>query len=250
LEALLQVQGVEYSYGSRQAVRAASLEVRRGEVLGLLGPNGAGKTTLISCIAGLLGAYGGSMTFAGAPFRPAADGGQRAMLGLVPQELALYEDLTARENLAFFADLQGVDAAKAPAAVDAALALAGLQDRQHDRVKTFSGGMKRRLNLAIGDLHGPQLLLLDEPTVGVDPQSRNHIFESLGGLQQQGRTMLYTTHYMEEAQRLCDRVAVMHEGAVIAIGTSEELAERAGAPGADLETVFLKLTGTNLRDVP
>jgi len=250
LDTLLEIHGLDYAYGSRQAVRSASLQVRRGEVLGLLGPNGAGKTTLISCIAGLLAAYRGSISFAGAPFRPATDGNQRAWLGLVPQELALYEEMTARENLAFFAGLQGVAPERLVAAIDTALALAGLQDRQHDRVRTFSGGMKRRLNLAMGDLHGPQLLLLDEPTVGVDPQSRNHIFECLGTLQQQGRTLIYTTHYMEEAQRLCNRVAVMHEGAVIGIGTPAELAAQTQVPDADLETVFLKLTGKKLRDEP
>ena len=245
---LLEVADLRYAYGARQAVRSASLAVQRGEVLGLLGPNGAGKTTLISCIAGLLAAYQGGMTFAGAPFRPSTDGAQRAALGLVPQDLALYDDLSARENLAFFARLQGVPHEATAAAVAAALQLAGLADRADDKVKAFSGGMKRRLNLAVGDLHEPQLLLLDEPTVGVDPQSRNHIFECLQRLQQKGRTLIYTTHYMEEAQRLCDRVAIMHEGTVIALGTAAELAERAGTPGADLETVFLQLTGKALRD--
>jgi ABC-2 type transport system ATP-binding protein len=172
----------------------------------------------------------------------------RARLGLVPQELALYEDLTARENLRFFARLQGVPRARVDAAVQRALELAGLADRAGDRVKTFSGGMKRRLNLAIGDLHEPELLLLDEPTVGVDPQSRNHLFECLQALRAKGRTLIYTSHYMEEVQRLCDRVAVMNEGAVVAVGTAAELAQRAGTPDANLEQVFLALTGRSLRD--
>jgi len=247
---LLEVRGLRYAYGERLAVRSAALQVERGEVFGLLGPNGAGKTTLLSCVAGLLGRFGGELLFAGAPFRPAADDGQRALVGLVPQELALYEELDARENLALFAALQGVPRERVGLAIDAALQLAGLAERARDRVKTYSGGMKRRLNLAIGDLHEPPLLLLDEPTVGVDPQSRNHVFECLGQLQQKGRTVIYTTHYMEEAQRLCDRVAVMHEGTVLAAGTAAELAERAGVPGADLETVFLRLTGKALRDEP
>ena len=247
-EALLAVTDLSYSYRERQAVRAASLQCRRGEILGLLGPNGAGKTTLLACIAGLLGGFTGTMTFAGAAFRPAGDAAMRSRLGLVPQELALYDDLTARENLAFFARFQGLDAAATATAVARGLELAGLVDRQNDRVKTFSGGMKRRLNLAIGDLHGPELLLLDEPTVGVDPQSRNHLFESLRTLRSAGRTLIYTSHQMDEVQRLCDRVAVMHEGRVVASGTTAELAARAGTPDANLEQVFLSLTGRSLRD--
>jgi ABC-2 type transport system ATP-binding protein len=245
---LLAVEDLSYSYGQRQAVGRANLQCHRGEILGLLGPNGAGKTTLLSCVAGLLGGFSGTMQFADAPFRPAHDASARLRLGLVPQELALYEDLTARENLVFFARLQGVPPERAGAAVQRGLELAGLVDRADDRVKTFSGGMKRRLNLAIGDLHAPELLLLDEPTVGVDPQSRNHLFESLLALRAAGRTLVYTSHYMEEVQRLCDRVAVMHEGKVIAVGTTAELAARAGTPQANLEQVFLALTGRSLRD--
>jgi ABC-2 type transport system ATP-binding protein len=247
-DVLLRVAGLSYRYGERIAVRSADLACHRGEILGLLGPNGAGKTTLLSCVAGLLGGHGGTMTFGGVPFTPARDAAARLRLGLVPQDLALYDDLSARENLVFFARLQGVPAATTTAAVDRGLALAGLQDRAADRVRTFSGGMKRRLNLAVGDLHQPDLLLLDEPTVGVDPQSRNHLFESLQHLRAAGRTLIYTSHYMEEVQKLCDRVAVMHEGAVVAVGTTAELAARAGTPGADLERVFLTLTGRSLRD--
>jgi ABC-2 type transport system ATP-binding protein len=247
-EVLLAIDRLSYRYGERVAVRDASLDCRRGEILGLLGPNGAGKTTLLSCVAGLLAKHTGAMTFAGTPFRPAADAAARARLGLVPQELALYDELTGRENLAFFARMQGVPPARVGAAVAHALALAGLTDRADDRVRAYSGGMKRRLNLAIGELHGPELLLLDEPTVGVDPQSRNHLFESLQALRAQGRTMIYTSHYMEEVQRLCDRVAVMNDGAVVAVGSAGELAAHAGTPGADLEQVFLALTGRSLRD--
>jgi ABC-2 type transport system ATP-binding protein len=246
--ALLQIDALGYRYGERQAVRAATFACRRGEILGLLGPNGAGKTTLLSCVAGLLGDYSGAMTFADGPFRPASDAQARGRLGLVPQELALYDDLSARENLQFFARLQGVPGPRVPAAVQRALALAGLAERADDRVRTFSGGMKRRLNLAVGDLHEPELLLLDEPTVGVDPQSRNHLFECLQELRRAGRTLIYTSHYMEEVQRLCDRVAVMNDGVVIAVGTPAELAMHAGTPGADLERVFLTLTGRSLRD--
>jgi len=247
---LLTIESLGYRYGERVAVRAASLACRRGEILGLLGPNGAGKTTLLSCVSGLLAGHDGAMTFAGTPFRPATDAAARARLGLVPQDLAVYDDLTARENLVFFARLQGVRAGEVPSAVERALALAGLADRADDLVRAFSGGMKRRLNLVVGDLHEPELLLLDEPTVGVDPQSRNHLFESLRALRERGRTLIYTSHYMEEVQRLCDRVAVMNDGAVVAVGTAAELAVRAGTPGADLERVFLTLTGRSLRDDP
>jgi ABC-2 type transport system ATP-binding protein len=245
---LLAIDGVSFRFGERVAVRDATLDCRRGEILGLLGPNGAGKTTLLSCVSGLLGGFTGTMRFGGAPFLPAKDGAARTRLGLVPQELALYDDLSARENLAFFARLQGVPATDTAAAVQRGLELAGLVERADDRVATFSGGMKRRLNLAIGDLHQPELLLLDEPTVGVDPQSRNHLFESLQALRAGGRTLIYTSHYMEEVQRLCDRIAVMNDGAVVAIGTAAELAVRAGTPDANLEQVFLALTGRSLRD--
>jgi ABC-2 type transport system ATP-binding protein len=245
---LLAVDQLAYCYGNRQAVYDATFTIQPGEIFGFLGPNGAGKTTAISCIAGLLGAYTGMLSFRGAEFRPAERAADRRKLGIVPQELSLYEDLTARENLAFFGKLQGLRSQCLEAAVARALELAGLGDRQHDRVKTYSGGMKRRLNLAAGDLHQPELLLLDEPTVGVDPQSRNHLFESLQALRQSGRTLLYTTHYIEEAQRLCDRVAILNEGRIAGIGTAAELAEQAGVPGADLEKVFLEMTGRSLRD--
>jgi ABC-2 type transport system ATP-binding protein len=188
------------------------------------------------------------MRFADQPFTPADRLADRQRLGVVPQELALYDDLTGRENLEFFAELNGLNGSRRIEGVEKALQLAGLTERAGDRVKRYSGGMKRRLNLAAGDLHQPELLLLDEPTAGVDPQSRNHIFDSLIELRKSGRTLLYTTHYMEEAQRLCDRVAIMHEGAIVAVGTPAELAEKAGTPGANLENVFLELTGRSLRD--
>lgn len=245
---LLVVDQLCYSYGSRVAVKSASLTCRRAEILGLLGPNGAGKTTLLSCVAGLLQDFDGKLTFDGDAFRPAEDAASRSRLGLVPQEIALYSDLTGRENLQFFARMQGVAPAQIDEAVQRGLDLAGLVDRASDRVSTYSGGMKRRLNLAVGDLHNPELLLLDEPTTGVDPQSRNHLFESLLTLRECGRTMIYTSHYMEEVQRLCDRIVVVNEGVVIGVGTAAELAEQAGKPGANLEEAFLVMTGRSLRD--
>jgi ABC-2 type transport system ATP-binding protein len=245
---VLHVENLSYAYGERRAVRAASFNIRKGEIFGFLGPNGAGKTTTISCISGLLANWSGELEFAGKPFHPSRRTADRQKLGVVPQELALYEDLSARENLAFFAGLNGLSGTQRTQAVERALTMSGLEVRADDRVGQYSGGMKRRLNLAIGDLHEPELLLLDEPTAGVDPQSRNHIFDALTEIRRQGRTLLYTTHYMEEAQRLCDRVAVIHDGTVVALGTATELAEQAGVPGANLEQVFLELTGRSLRD--
>lgn len=245
---LLSLHGLGYRYGERQAVKDVSFEIQPGEALGLLGPNGAGKTTTISCVAGLLTHWSGSMQYRGQDFQPAKRIGDRATLGYVPQELAVYPNLTAEENLNFFAKMCGLDKTARAAAVDNNLALAGLVDRRRDLVKTFSGGMQRRLNLAAGLLHRPQLILLDEPTVGVDPQSRNHIFDTLLQLKASGQSLLYTTHYMEEAGRLCDKIAIMNDGAIIAAGTAAELAEGIGQPNANLEQVFLQLTGRSLRD--
>jgi ABC-2 type transport system ATP-binding protein len=245
---LLQVDQLRYSYGKRQAVNGVSFSVNPGEIFGLLGPNGAGKSTTLSCIAGLLKDWTGELTFQGRPFRPAVVDDDRRRLGIVPQELAIYENLDAAENLELFGGLVGLRGVALKESIGNQLALAGLEDRKRDLVKTYSGGMKRRLNLACGLLHNPPLVLLDEPTVGVDPQSRNHLFESLQRLRESGTSLLYTTHYMEEAERLCDRVAIMNEGQLIAIGTPSGLGEQVGVPGADLETIFLKLTGRSLRD--
>jgi ABC-2 type transport system ATP-binding protein len=245
---LLEVKDLAFSYGDRPAVRGASFSIRKGEIFGFLGPNGAGKTTTLACIAGLRLPSQGSLAFLGEPFEPAFSPRDRARLGLVPQEIALYDELTGRENLEFFGQLAGLRGGGLDRAVGEALELAGLVERGGDRVSSYSGGMKRRLNLAAGDLHRPELLMLDEPTVGVDPQSRNHVFESLRALTSRGRTLLYTTHYMEEAQRLCDRVAILDQGRVLGVGTAAELAASAGIPGADLEQVFLKVTGRRLRD--
>jgi len=245
---LLEVENLRYSYGSRTAVDGVSFEIRRGEIFGLLGPNGAGKTTVIACLSGVRGNWTGQMQFLGQPFSPSRHVSDRRRMGVVPQELAVYEALTGRENLEFFGQLSGLDGAALDDAVTSALELSGLTDRANDRAGEYSGGMKRRLNLAAGSLSRPELLLLDEPTVGVDPQSRNHIFESLQRLRDGGGTLLYTTHYMEEVERLCDRIAIMNEGRIVAIGTGAELAEFADIAGQNLEQVFLKLTGRSLRD--
>lgn len=245
---LLSVSGLGYAYGERKAVREVSFEIQPGEALGLLGPNGAGKTTTISCVAGLLSKWSGEMLFLGNDFQAATCIADRGLLGYVPQELAIYPNLTADENLHFFAKMAGLEPSLRAETVERNLELAGLVERRKDLVKTFSGGMQRRLNLAAGLLHKPQLILLDEPTVGVDPQSRNHIFDTLLQLKASGQSLLYTTHYMEEASRLCDKIAIMNEGAMIAAGTAAELAMGIGQPDANLEQVFLHLTGRSLRD--
>ena len=247
--ASLEVQGLVKSYGALRAVDGIAFHANPGECLGLLGPNGAGKTTTIHCIVGALRPDAGIVQVDGMsdPTRPAV----RAKLGVAPQSLAVYDDFTAEENLAFFGGLYGLAGERLRERVDRALDLAGLTSRRKDRVSTYSGGMQRRLNLVCGLLHDPPVILLDEPTVGVDPQSRNLIFENIEGLKREGRTILYTTHYMEEAERLCDRVAIVDHGRILALDSVEALIRAHGGSGAgprNLETVFLNLTGRALRD--
>jgi ABC-2 type transport system ATP-binding protein len=223
---MISVQALRKSFGSLAAVAGVDFEVAAGETFGLLGPNGAGKTTTISLLTGLLPPDTGSITIADRrdPTRPEV----RRILGVAPQSLSIYEQFTPHENLTFFARLYGLTSSQVRSRVDWALEFAGLTDRRHDRVKGFSGGMKRRLNLACALVHDPQVILLDEPTVGVDPQSRNHMFESIEQLRREGRTILYTTHYMEEARRLCDRVAIMDHGRILALDTVDALLARYG----------------------
>ncbi|HKQ18327.1 MAG TPA: ABC transporter ATP-binding protein [Candidatus Eisenbacteria bacterium] len=244
----IHVADLEKSYGALKAVDGVSFDVARGETFGLLGPNGAGKSTTIGMIIGALHPDRGSVTVDGEsdPTRPAL----RRRIGVSPQSLALYEEMTAQENLEFFGRLYDIERALLKARVEWALAFAGLTDRRRDRVKTFSGGMQRRLNLVCGLIHDPPVILLDEPTVGVDPQSRNAIFDSIEALKREGRTIVYTTHYMEEAERLCDRVAIMDHGKVLALDTVEGLlrVSKSAGEAADLESVFLHLTGRTLRD--
>jgi ABC-2 type transport system ATP-binding protein len=225
---VLDCHGLRKTYGERVAVDGVGFAIARGETYGLLGPNGAGKTTTISIVCGLLDRDAGEVTVAGRPMRPGATAA-KAAIGLVPQEVALYDNLTAAENLAFFGSLQGLDGAVLTQRVAEALEIVGLTDRAHDRIHQYSGGMKRRANIAAGLLHHPQLLVLDEPTVGVDPQSRNAILESIEALGGEGLSVLYTTHYMEEAQRLCDRVGIIDEGRLVAEGTRRELVAQLGA---------------------
>lgn len=271
-------------YGPVAAVDGLSLTVAKGEVFGLLGPNGAGKTTTLHMAVGLVAPDAGAVTVAGlgAPTDPAV----RAKVGVAPQAIALYDELTAEENLSFLGRLQGLSGRALRSRVDRLLQWTGLEARGRDRVRGFSGGMKRRLNLAAALVHEPPLLLLDEPTAGVDPQSRAAIFDAVRDLRSRGTTVVYTTHYMEEAERLCDRVAVMDHGRLLALDTVDALVSRHGGRSVvtvrradgetrvettdpvselekalavrgvlgvkvdrpDLESVFLALTGRSLRD--
>ncbi|MFO7547395.1 MAG: ABC transporter ATP-binding protein [Acidimicrobiia bacterium] len=235
--AVLDVEGIGKRFGDLQAVDAVSFHVTEGETYGLLGPNGAGKTTSISMIAGLLEPDSGRVTVSGIPVSTTGIEA-KAAIGLVPQDLAIYPDLSAEENLTFFGRLYGMRGRELNARVDEILEVIGLTDRRADRSKEFSGGMKRRLNIGIGLLHRPRLLILDEPTVGVDPQSRNAILESVQALAAEGMAVLYTTHYMEEAERLCDRVGIIDQGEIKAEGTRRELVALVG------EKDRLRLAGT------
>jgi ABC-2 type transport system ATP-binding protein len=219
---MLEVKGVTKKYGPLVAVNDMNFRVDSGETIGLLGPNGAGKTTTVSIIAGLLSADSGEVLIEGKQVKSDTDP-VKLKIGLVPQDMALYDQLTAHDNLIFFAALYSLSGAKAKRGIDDVLDLVALSDRAGHKVGTFSGGMKRRLNLAAALLHDPQILLLDEPTVGVDPQSRNAIFENLEALKKRGKTLIYTTHYMEEAERLCDRIVIIDHGKVIANDTLQAL---------------------------
>jgi ABC-2 type transport system ATP-binding protein len=247
---MLDIRNLRKSFGPLVAVDGVSFTVSPGQLIGLLGPNGAGKTTTVSMIAGLVTPEKGEVLIDGARLSGDTDP-KKKRIGLVPQDLALYDELSARSNLRFFGALYGLAGSALDKAIASALELVGLADRVNDRVATYSGGMKRRLNLASGLLHDPDILLLDEPTVGVDPQSRNAIFDNLELLKSRGKALLYTTHYMEEVERLADRIVVMDHGKVIADDTLGGLQSRVATVAggrATLETVFLTLTGRSLRD--
>jgi linearmycin/streptolysin S transport system ATP-binding protein len=224
---VLECRGLRRNFGKLVAVDGVGFHIDHSETYGLLGPNGAGKTTSISMIAGLLERDAGEVMVAGEPMTTHSVRAKGA-LGYVPQDLAIYPDLSGRENLMFFARLYGMSTAEARRRSDEVLDLTGLADRAGDQTKQYSGGMKRRLNIGIGLLHRPRLLILDEPTVGVDPQSRNAILESVEGLSGAGMAVLYTTHYMEEAERLCDRIGIIDHGKLIAEGTRAELVSMVG----------------------
>jgi ABC-2 type transport system ATP-binding protein len=226
-EPILVAQDLRKSFGDHEAVKGLSLQVARGEVFGLLGPNGAGKTTTISMLTALLEPSGGTITIDGLDLKTHTQE-VKSKLGLVPQEMALYMTLSSRQNLMFFGRIYGLKGKLLHQRVDEVLQMVGLTDRADEAVSKYSGGMKRRVNIAAGLLHRPEILFLDEPTVGVDPQSRNAIFENVESLNRAGMTVIYTTHYMEEAQRLCHRVAIVDEGRLIALDTPSGLIRSLG----------------------
>ena len=275
---MLQATELWKSYAGRPAVAGISLTAARGEILGLLGPNGAGKSTTVAMLCGLLRPDRGAVTLDGVPVGDDGSAVKRR-IGLVPQEIALHEDMSAVANLRLFGALYGIEGALLVERCAAALDLVGLGERAGERPATFSGGMKRRLNIACALVHDPDLLILDEPTVGVDPQSRNAIFANLEELRRRGKALVYTTHYMEEVERLCDRIVIVDHGRVVAADSlagllsllpataarrltvegvvddeilgflaARELAVREGPAGRSLEDVFLQLTGRALRD--
>ena len=281
---MIRFENIKKSFGKTIAVDGISFEIKPHEVFGLLGPNGAGKTTTVNMTVGLIKPDSGTVEFTGlgSPKDPKV----RAKIGVAPQTLSLYDELSAKENLECFGKLYGLSGEKLQERVAWSLDFVGLTERKDDRVKTYSGGMKRRLNLAVALVHNPEYLILDEPTVGVDPQSRNAIFENIEQLKKNGCTVIYTTHYMEEAERLCDRVGIMDHGKLLALDTVDALIKQYGgnstiivekADGEErietqnpieeiiklqketelrgfrvlnpsLETVFLNLTGRTLRD--
>ncbi len=248
---MVAVRRLTKRFGERAAVDGISFAIGRGEIFGLLGPNGAGKSTTVNMLSTYLTPDGGEITVAGHTLRDAM--AVKRLVGVVPQELALYDDLTALENLDFFARIYDVPRGQRRARAQEVLEMVGLADRAREPVKSFSGGMKRRLNLALGIVHRPTFLMLDEPTVGVDPQSREKIFDIIRDLQRGGTTLLYTTHYMEEAEQLCDHIAIMDDGRIVAMGTLEELLrlrvdEIVVERPRGLEQLFIQLTGKRLRD--
>jgi ABC-2 type transport system ATP-binding protein len=243
---VIEVQSLSKSYNARKVVDSIDLSIERGSTFGFLGPNGAGKTTSISMLVGLLKPDAGKVTIAGGdPSSPSI----RKRIGIAPQSLSLYDNLSAADNLRFFGTMYQLTGTRLSERVAWALQFAGLVDRSNDRVATFSGGMKRRLNIAVGLVHEPDVLLLDEPTVGVDPQSRNHIMQSVAQLARDGLTIIFTTHYMEEAEKLCDRVAIIDHGRILANESIPSLLERFGRKSTITATLndvpeSLKLPGT------
>jgi len=248
----IEVQHLVKTFGKHEAVKDLSFTIGKGEIFGLLGPNGAGKSTTINMLCGYLVPTSGDTLIAGHSIAREPRRVKR-MIGVVPQEIALYNDLNSLENLEFFGEIYGLPSKARKERAQALLHFVGLYDRRQEPVKKFSGGMQRRINLAIALMHRPAFLMMDEPTVGVDPQSREHIFEAIERLRDQGTTILYTTHYMEEAERLCNRIAIMDEGQIIALGTLEQLLAmrdqyREVQRPHGLQELFIQLTGKTLRD--
>jgi ABC-2 type transport system ATP-binding protein len=239
-------------FDKHDAVKDVSFTIGKGEIFGLLGPNGAGKSTTINMMCGYLEPTSGDTLIQGLSVSQAPRKVKR-IIGVVPQEIALYKDLTAQENLDFFGEIYGLSRKERKERSADVLHFVGLYDRRNDAIKTFSGGMQRRINMAAAMLHRPAFLMMDEPTVGVDPQSRENIFDTIEQLREQGTTILYTTHYMEEAERMCNHIAIMDEGQIIAMGTLEQLLalrdqNREVARPHGLQELFIQLTGKTLRD--
>ena len=246
------VQNLVKTFGKHEAVKGVSFTIAGGEIFGLLGPNGAGKSTTINMMCGYLQPTSGETIIDGhsitrEPRRV------KQIIGVVPQEIALYKELTSLENLDFFGKIYNISSRERKERADELLHFVGLYERRKEAIKTFSGGMQRRINMAVALMHHPAFLLMDEPTVGVDPQSRENIFDTIEKLRDQGTTILYTTHYMEEAERLCNHIAIVDEGRVIASGTLEELLalrdqQREIQRPHGLQELFIQLTGKTLRD--
>ena len=236
------------SFDAVQAVDGVSFSVHKQEIFGLLGPNGAGKTTTLRMLSTVLRPDGGDVSIGGHSVLDRSDR-VRQLIGVCPQDIALYVELSAIDNLVFFGKMAGLSGAEAKERAYSILDSVGLTDRAKGAVSKFSGGMKRRLNIAVALMNTPALLMLDEPSVGIDPQSRSHIFDTILQLRDEGMTVLYTTHYMEEADRLCDRIGIIDNGRLIALDTPCGLKSRVGDPDSTtLEEVFLNLTGRSLRD--
>jgi ABC-2 type transport system ATP-binding protein len=248
----IEVQHLVKTFGKHEAVKDISFTIGKSEIFGLLGPNGAGKSTTINMMCGYLESTSGDTLIDGQSITREPRKVKR-MIGVVPQEIALYNDLNSQENLEFFGEIYGLSSQERKERAQALLHFVGLYDRRKEPVKKFSGGMQRRINMAIALMHQPTFLMMDEPTVGVDPQSREHIFDTIEQLRDQGTTILYTTHYMEEAERLCNRIAIMDEGQIVALGTLEQLLamrdlNREVQRPHGLQELFIQLTGKTLRD--
>ncbi|MCC2117252.1 ABC transporter ATP-binding protein [Bacillus halotolerans] len=224
---MLQAENIKKAYGKKTIVKGISFSLKKGESFGLLGPNGAGKSTTISLISGLVPLDGGEITVGGYAIGKDTNKAKQK-IGIVPQEIALYPTLTAQENLVFWGKMYGLTHGEAKKRSAEVLEYVGLTERAKDKIETFSGGMKRRINIGAALMHKPELLIMDEPTVGIDPQSRNHILETVKQLNETGMTVIYTSHYMEEVEYLCDRIGIIDQGEMIAIGTKNDLCSRLG----------------------